>query len=415
MDRRVICVRIPAFEIALARLEDPALRTWPVAIASVRKRGILREVSSEAFRDGLSPGIEVDHARWLCPALKILPPSAARVRRGQQGLQEIVSRFAPVWEPVGPGHLFLDVTGTHRLFGAATDTASLVGGEIAQRSGLSAALATGTNKLVTQVATTIVQPAELYDVRPGSERPFMAPLPPAVLPELKRPGARSIRGVLEDLNLCSLGAIADIPLAQLHLVIGSFADELHRRAQGIDYAPVFAARARPWRMEGLTLEPDAVDVDKVLGSVFTLVERLARELRDHQLECRRLRVTAVHTDDVEVSREGEVDPGTCWETDLFRIGERLLNSAVKRRVRIRRVIVEAKVAPLPHEQLTLFGETHSSPLWGEGFGERGKERVGPYRPTLPVERGRRVAEALDRIRHRFGETAVKWGRTTDYT
>jgi len=114
----------------------------------------------------------------------------------------------------------------------------------------------------------------------------------------------------------------------------------------------------------------------------------------------------VHTDDVEVSREGEVDPGTCWETDLFRIGERLLNSAVKRRVRIRRVIVEAKVAPLPHEQLTLFGETHSSPLWGEGFGERGKERV---------ERGRRVAEALDRIRHRFGETAVKWGRTTDYT
>jgi DNA polymerase-4 len=153
----------------------------------------------------------------------------------------------------------------------------------------------------------------------------------------------------------------------------------------------------------VTLEPDAVDIDKICGSVFSLVERLSRDLRHHQLECRRLRVTAIHTDYVEVSREADIDPGTCWETDLFNVGERLLKGALKRRVRVRRLIVEAKVQPLPHEQLTLFGEGPSLyPLPPRG------ERIN-------VERGRRIAHALDQIRHRFGDTAVRWGRAPDYS
>lgn len=396
MERRVICVHIPTFEIGLARLEDTSLKKRPIAIAGIGERALLREVSSEAINEGLSSGMAVDHAVWLCPSLKVLPPSGARVRRGQQQLQEIVSRFAPVWEPAEPGQVFLDVTGTHRLFGPAADTASRVGNEITHRSGLSAALGVGTNKLVTKVATGIVQPAELYDIKPGSERLFMAPLPPGVLPELSRPGARSIVGLLEDLNLSNLGAIADVSLPQLHLVLGSFADELHRRAQGIDYAPVFPGRARPWRTEALTLDQDTVDIEQIRGSVFSLVERLSRELRQHQLECRRLRVTAIHTDYVEVSREANLDPGTFWETDLFNLGERLLQRALHRRVRIRRLIVEAKVTHLPHEQLNLFHPTTAL--------------CEPPQGEVDAERGHRLAQTLDRIRHRFGNTAVRWGR-----
>ena len=33
MDRQIVCVAIPSFEVALARLHDPSLRTRPLAIA----------------------------------------------------------------------------------------------------------------------------------------------------------------------------------------------------------------------------------------------------------------------------------------------------------------------------------------------------------------------------------------------
>lgn len=389
MDRRIVCLRIPSFEIALARLEDEDLRTRPVAVAAPFGRAVLREVSHEAQQEGLSPGMDVDQARWLCPALRLLPPSGSRVRRGQQALQQIVSRFAPVWEPITPGHLFLDLTGTQRLFGAATDTASRIGGEIIQRHGLEAALGVGSNKLVTQVATTLVQPAELYDVRPGNERPFMAPLPPAVLPELRQRAARTLVELLQDLNLSTLGTIADVPLAQLHLVLGACAEDLHRRARGIDHTPVTAGQIRPWRMEVLTFEPDAVDMNRLRGSIVILVERLCRGLRRDQRVCRRIRVTVVHADFVEVSRETEIDPETCWEADLLPHAQDLLVRTFKRRVRVRRLILEAHIRALEHEQLYLYPASHGG-------------RSDP-------DKAQRLAHALDRIRHRFGDRAVRWG------
>jgi len=61
MDRQIVCVSIPSFEVALARLNDPELRTRPLAIAPLNTtRALLREVSLEAMRDGLYVGMPLE-------------------------------------------------------------------------------------------------------------------------------------------------------------------------------------------------------------------------------------------------------------------------------------------------------------------------------------------------------------------
>lgn len=396
MDRQIVCVSIPSFEIALARLEDSALRARPVAVATAaHPRAVLREVSAEAAQEGLAPGMAVDHARWLCPSIRLLPPSPARMRRGQQQVQDIVSRFAPVWEPFGPGLLFLDLTGTHRLFGRAVDAATSIGRVVEQRHGLAPALGVGTNKLVTQVATGLIKPAELYDVRPGGERPFMAPLPPAVLPELARPAARTLVGLLDDLNLLTLGAIAAVPTDLLQRVVGSIGPELHRRAQGIDDSPVLAAHARPRVTESLLLDPDTVDLHRIRAYLFTLAERMGKGLRERHQLCRRVRVTVVHSDLLEASRESELRPQTALDSALFSRAQDLLAQAFTRRVRIRRLILEGEVGFRPAEQLRLFDF---------------RTATATISRTPDPERVRRLSDAVDRIRTRYGEQAVRWGR-----
>lgn len=70
MDRQIVCFAIPAFEVALARLNDPALRTRPLAIAPLStSRALLHEVSLEAQNDGLFVGMPLEHAKRLCPSL----------------------------------------------------------------------------------------------------------------------------------------------------------------------------------------------------------------------------------------------------------------------------------------------------------------------------------------------------------
>jgi hypothetical protein len=50
----------------------------------------------------------------------------------------------------------------------------------------------GSNKLVAQTTATLIQPSELYDVRPESEPVFMAPLSVRALPGLQRPCMRQV-------------------------------------------------------------------------------------------------------------------------------------------------------------------------------------------------------------------------------
>src|SRR5688572_17777774 len=56
MDRHIACLQIPAFRIVLARAADSALRNRPVAVAPMHTpRAVIREISMEAFHEGLQP------------------------------------------------------------------------------------------------------------------------------------------------------------------------------------------------------------------------------------------------------------------------------------------------------------------------------------------------------------------------
>ena len=91
MDRQIVCLAIPSFEVALARLNDSTLRTRPLAIAPLNtSRALLREVSREAAQDGLYVGMSLEHARRLCPSLHVLSPNSNRVRQAEGSLLKAV-------------------------------------------------------------------------------------------------------------------------------------------------------------------------------------------------------------------------------------------------------------------------------------------------------------------------------------
>jgi len=391
MDRQIVCFQIPALEIALARQRDSSLRDRPVAIAPVHTpRALLHEVSREAEQEGVAVGMPVEDARRLCPSLRLVPPDPLRVRRADQRLIEVMARFAPVWEPVRPGHLFLDLTGTTRLFGRAADTAARVEREVMQRCGLAGVAGVSRNKLVSRVAASLVEPPQLCDIRPGSERAFLAPLPATVLPGFSRTRARDVLAILDDLNLLTLGEIAEISLVHLEAALGQEAIRLHDWALGIDPSPVLPRAQQPRLETALTLEPDEVDDDRLLGLLYGLLERLCRELRRQQRICRRLALSLRYSDHVQARGRHPVQPGSQWEVDLFPHLSALLARLFRRRVRVRALAIGAEaLAPL-EDQLHLFEDAAIS---------------GQTKPA----RARRLALALDRVRARFGETAIRRG------
>jgi DNA polymerase-4 len=386
--RQIVCFKIPDFQIALARLHEPSLKQRPVAVASPHTaRACLQEVSLEARQEGLASGMPVEDAYRLCRSLRLLAPDPFHVHAAQRDLLQVVAPFAPAWEPLRPGQLFLDLSGTARLFGPAVDAAARIEREVVRRRGLAGMAGVASNKLVSRVAVALLEPPQIHDIRPGEEQPFLSPLPVSVLSELNPSDTRKLLPLLEDLNLPTLGAVAAIPLHQLETVFGARATQLHHWAHGIDASPVLPLVRQPHLELVCPVEPDSVDDDRLLGLLYGLVEQLCRQLRARQRVCGRLTLSLLSSDQQETTRHRSVQPPTQWENEMYPDLRQLFLHMFTRRVRLRSLRLRTDSLPLPGEQLTLFDHAGGQ------------------------TRARRLALALDRVRTRFGSAALRVGRT----
>jgi DNA polymerase IV len=393
MERQIVCLAIPSFEVALARLNDPTLKTRPLAIAPLNtSRALLREVSCEAIQDGLSVGMPIEHAKRLCPSLQVLSPNPHRVHAATQSLLSVVTRYAPVWEPFAAGSFVMDLTGTTRLFGAACDVAAHVQQNILKQHHLDGVAGVGSNKLVAQTAATLVEPSELYDVRHGSEQVFMSPLSVRTLPGLHRPYMRKVLDRLDDLNLLTLGDVAESPLDALSLAIGDYAGQLSRWAQGIDHAPVLHPAIQPSLEETVILEPDEVDDSVLCGKLLDALQRLCRMLRGQRRVCKSLSLTIRYSDQIEVTKQDRLTQETCWEVDLSPPLSALFQRCFCRRVRLRQMTLSMSGLSAYAEQASLFDDR-------------------PLDSQRKQERAKNLAVALDTLHTRFGQKAIRYGRS----
>jgi len=390
MDRHIACVHIPSFGVAVARAGDRSLRNRPIAIAPLHTpRAWIREISEEALQEGLRPGMSVESARLLCPGLRVIPPDSARVETAHHTLQRHVLPIAPAWESIRPGSLFLDLTGTTRLFGPPIDTVARIGRELTHHQGWPSVIGLAGSKLVSQLAaTTLLKPPQILSIHPGSEQPFLDPLPTLLLPGLHRGQTSQVSQRLEDLNLRTLGSIASVPLAHLKAAFGKAAGLLHDWALGIDPSPVRPTVAQPVIERSLRLDPDEVDDQILLGRLYGMLERLCATLREQRRVCRHLSLTIRHSDHVEHEARHTLPQGTYWEADLEPVLTRLFYRCFRRRVRLTRMTLTVTRLEPPAEQLALFGE-----------------------PEPAMQASRRLSLTLDAIRAKFGNQAVSWGRT----
>lgn len=390
IERQIVCYQVPAFEIALARLGETALRDRPVAVAPPGPRAVLQEISPEAEREGLTVGMAMIVARRLCPGLRALHSDERRVKAGQQQLLTVVQRYAPLWETPRPGNMLLELTGTKRLFGPALDTGVKIEQELAQRYGLPGVIGVGTNRLVAELAAGLVRPIQAYDVWPGGEAQFVSPLSIEQLPVHHDPDARQIRQLLHDLQLQTFGDLAALPFPVLELAFPRHARQLAQWARGEDPSPLRGACQQPSVVRECVLNPDAIDDAVVEGHLYRLLEEVCIVLRRQRRACRDFTVTIQYADGQRTGRRGQAKKSACWEVDWWPVVQGLLQKAWQRRLRIRVLALAAEHLEPIVEQLMLFP-------------------MDTHRPRQD-ERQRRLSVALDQLKTRFGSSAIGWGR-----
>jgi DNA polymerase-4 len=386
MDRSIIHLNVADFAVAVERRINRHLASRPVIIVPEgASRAAVYDMSEEAFRTGVRKGMALRRARRLCRDAALLAPHPDRYERAMTELLKRALPYSPQVEPgEGDGHLFVDATGTTRLFGPPVDVAWRLNRQIKKELQLDPIWSVASNKLVAKVATRLVKPSGEYIVAAGDEAAFLAPLPLGLVPGIELVDLARLAAF----NFTTVGQVTALLPGQLQVALGRRAAGLHQRLCGIDPSPVLPVDARPPKIRlDHEFGNDTNDRRQIEGVLYGLVEGAGRRLRRQGRAAGRVAVLLDYADGLRRLRQVAAKPATANDLNLFTLGCRALNLAWDRRVRIRHLALRCDGLVSPPAQLCLFADERAQ-----------------------TERRRQLVTALDRIRQRFGDDAVQFGR-----
>ncbi|MDZ7264958.1 MAG: hypothetical protein ONB16_10265 [candidate division KSB1 bacterium] len=379
MERQIVHLAVDAFAITVERLVEARLRQRPVVVANpTLPRAVVQAASSEAQQAGIHRGMLVQQARRLCRDLTVIPPNEPLYSRAMQAIIKLLGQFSPLVEPVQYGRLYLDLTGTTRLFGSPHDAAVKIQREFQSRLQLPTSLGVASNKLVSNMASQVTRPSGIQEVQPGAEPHFISPLPVGFLPVVHQ----AVKSQLLELNLRLIKHIAALSLQHLTIVFGRTGLKLYQASHAVDPTPVFPPQQLPNIYEQLTLAEDTNDLHLLRGALYQLVEKVGDRLRHSSQAAQRMLLEIYYSDHREAMGQKKLPQATNLDQQLFAVAEQLLTTILTRRIRVRRLAVRYFQLTPAARQISLFDN--------------------------PVhDKNQHLIRAIDHIRQKFGAESLK--------
>ncbi len=378
--RTILHVDLDAFFAAVEQRDRPELRGLPVIVGGggPGQRGVVSAASYEARRFGVHSAMPLRTAGRLCPHGVFLPVDGRKYQAVSREVMAILRRFTPQVQPISIDEAFLDVTGSHALFGDGETIARRIKLAVHEEVGLTASVGVASTKLVAKIASDLRKPDGLVVVTAGEEGSFLAPLP---ISRLWGVGERTA-AALRDFGVRTIGDLASLPREPLVARFGRHGVSLVDRALGLDPDPV--ATGEPAKSIGHehTFDVDTADREVIERTVLGMSDGVAWRLRAAGLRAGTVTLKLRDSSFTTITRQTGLDVPADLTEPIYDAALSLLRRELHGQ-RVRLVGVTASNFR-EREQLELFG--------------------------MSDPRRQQTAEALDRIRRKYGERAVTRAR-----
>ena len=388
--RAILHVDMDAFFAAVEILDNPGLRGKPVIIGgTVEGHGVVSTASYEARRFGIHSAMPMARAVKLCPRGIFLNPRMGRYAAVSEQVFKALAEFTPALEPVSIDEAFLDLTGTERLWGPSIEAARRIKARVREATGgLCASAGLAPNKFLAKVASDLRKPDGLVEVPSDGILEFLAPLSVETLWGVGPRTAEALHGM----GLRRIADIQRLPEGALRSTLGEEAGRhLERLARGLDDRPVEAGGLAKSVSSETTLEDflPAHGLEAIDRVLLGLCEDVATRLRALGAQARRMTLKVRNDRFATITRSrGLMEP--------MDIADGILQCA--RDLYRGRVDLEGRVR--------LLGVAAGDLVW------TGAVQLDIFSGPGRL-RASRMASAVDRIREKLGEGAIRRGALID--
>jgi DNA polymerase-4 len=377
MPKIIMCIDMDAFFASVEQQSNPHLRGKPIAVIGSGGRTVITTSSYEARQFGVKTGMNIYEAKKLCPHLIFVVANNAKYTHTCTELGKIYARFTPHVEIYSVDEAFLDVTGTHRLFGGVEVMGKTLKGLIRERFGINCTIGAGPNILIAKLASDLAKPDGLMWVTPDGVAALLEDLP---VKKLWGIGHHTEKN-LEAMGITTCGKLGRAPVSILRRRFGFIGEILKAMGMGICERPVVMQEEKPKSIgHGMTLPRDIYERDQIEMYILQLSEMVGRRARRHGYGGRKVSLTIRYTDFHTFTKQTTLPSYTNNTHVIYRSALSILD-ALRLRDRVRLLGVRLSHLEKESGQMVLFDD---------------------------MRRRRALLEAVDEVNDRFGEYKLTW-------
>jgi len=376
-------IDLDAFFVSVEQVLNPELKGKPVVVGGKPdRRGVVAAASYEARAFGVHSAMPLATASRLCPQAIFIEGNFPRYRDASQKFMAILADFSPYLEPLGIDEAYLDATGFESIHGSIRQMAEKIRQCVKDKLGLCASIGIASSKVVAKVASDLSKPDGLLEVPVREERSFLAPLQVTKLPGIGKKSEQVLKG----LGISTIGQLANLPLYVLESHFGAWSKLIHDHANGIGDDKVEPPAPVKSTSRETTFAKDTRDVTLLKATLRYLCERVGSDLRQKGKLAKCVTLKLRYADFTTTTRQQTLTQASDTDQTIFETGLRLLKNEL----------------PQEKQAVRLIGIGVSNLV------EAGRQRDMLDSSALRLER---LNTVIDRIRKKYGFTAIQTGRT----
>ena len=350
------------------------------------RHGVVLAKSIPAKRYGIRTGEPVANAFRKCPNLVMEPPNHKMYSIYSKQLMDFLYTYTPDIEQVSVDECYMDFTGIAGKYHSSVEAAIEIKNAVYEKFGFTVNVGISSNKLLAKMASDFEKPNKVHTLFPEEIQVKMWPLPVA---ELYMAGKSSV-AVLKKLEIQTIGQLAKTDPRILELHLKSHGRTLWEFANGIGDMTVHSEEmAAKGIGNSTTLSEDAKTEEEAKEVLLWLSESVGKRLRKAKQKAWMVSVEIKYHDFKTASHQKQMIRATNSNQALYEnaceLFKELWNGQPIRLLGIRTSKLVDESEP---EQLTIFDLQFEKPK---------------------DEKHKKLDKALDDIRKRFGEDAIKRG------
>ena len=365
------------------------LRMIPAIIGGNQesRHGVVLAKSLPAKKYGIRTGEPVANAFRKCPNLVMEPPNHKMYSEYSHRLMEFLRTYTPDIEQVSVDECYMDFTGIAHRFYSPVEGALEIKNRIYEKFGFTVNIGISVNKLLAKMASDFEKPNRVHTLFPEEIQLKMWPLP---VSELYMAGRSSVEQ-LKKLEIHTIGDLAQMNPEILELHLKSHGRMLWESANGRGDDSVVSVRVDAKGIgKSVTLPTDVVTREEAKEVLLHLAESVGARLREAGQKAGMLSVEIRYHTFENSSHQRQLFRATSNDSEIYHIAVELFDELWdKRPVRLLGIRSSKLQKEDEPEQLSIFDIQREQ------------------KDAARTEKQKRLDKALDEIRKKYGEDAVK--------